>query len=143
MRSPFRRPRILVLEDEIREARVVTRILEDEGYEVENVFRGEEALGRLADEGFVPYDLLLLDLHMPGMNGLHVLRFILNHRRRLLDRVIITSSASRREHPEMIGSASARVPWIRKPYRPGELVDMAEKVIGSSTPTAPQPSSSP
>ena len=131
------RPRVLVLEDEPAEARLVERILEDEGFDVETVDTGEEALGRLAVDRYCPYELLVLDLRMAGLGGLHVVRYVLHHRRDLLDRVMIVSSASPREHPGMVGNAAIRIPWILKPYRPADLVALARELVENVGSTAP------
>ena len=138
MGRTYRRRRVLVLEDEPREARAITRILEDEGYQVDTVFGGEEALGRLAADHYEPYDVLVLDLRMPGLNGLHVVTFVLHHRREMVPRILITSTASRRDHPEMVGTASIEIPWLVKPYKPEELIRQVREIslrVVSAAPT--------
>jgi two-component system nitrogen regulation response regulator NtrX len=61
---------ILIVDDEKAIQTSLQGVLEDEGYRVAAVGTGSEALGRLAEE--VP-DLVLLDIWMPGMDGLEVL----------------------------------------------------------------------
>jgi DNA-binding response OmpR family regulator len=53
---------------------VLQRLLEQEGYVVETVEDGEEALARLLNPNLTPVDLLLLDVHMPRRSGIEVLR---------------------------------------------------------------------
>ena len=65
------RPRILVADDEPTIREVLTDFLELEGYDVVAVSDGEKALSRLERER---WDALLIDLKMPGMSGLDVLR---------------------------------------------------------------------
>jgi len=134
MSNAYQRRRVLVLEDDAREARALTRLLEDEGFLVDTVFGGEEALGALARVHYSPYDLLVLDLKMPGLTGHHVVKFVLHHRRDLLDRVIITSSSPRREHPELGGTAAGRIPWLVKPFHPAELIRTANALTGTVDP---------
>ncbi len=134
MSGTYQRRRVLVLEDDPREARAITRLLEDEGYLVDTVFGGEEALGMLARGQDSPYELLVLDLMMPGLTGHHVVKFVLHHRRDLMDRVIITSSAAQREHPELGGTAAGKIPWLVKPYHPAELVRVANGIARSADP---------
>ena len=55
--------RILVVDDDKVSCRLFTEVLEEEGHEVGNAYSGEEALERLRSE---PYDLLLVDVRMPG-----------------------------------------------------------------------------
>lgn len=63
--------RILVVDDEVELAEAVARGLRRDGYAVDLAFDGEEALSK-AD--LTPYDLVCLDLTMPGMDGLEVCR---------------------------------------------------------------------
>ena len=65
--------RILYSED-LRELReVMCVIVEAEGYQIETVSDGDEALQRLADDP-TAFDLLITDHHMPRMNGLELMR---------------------------------------------------------------------
>jgi DNA-binding response OmpR family regulator len=63
-----------VADDEPALRRVLQRLLEQEGYVVETVEDGEEALARLLNPNLTPVDLLLLDVHMPRRSGIEVLR---------------------------------------------------------------------
>jgi len=62
---------ILIVEDERRIAAYVKRGLEEEGYAVDVSYDGREALGWA---GGVPFDLIVLDLMLPGLDGLSVCR---------------------------------------------------------------------
>ncbi len=63
--------RILIVEDDAALARGVARILESEGYAVDVVARGEQAVLAATQEHF---DLLILDIGLPGIDGFEVLR---------------------------------------------------------------------
>ena len=63
--------RILLVEDEEKLARFVELELKHEGYAVDKAFDGREGLEKAEGGG---YDLLLLDIMLPGLNGLEVLR---------------------------------------------------------------------
>lgn len=63
--------RIFIVEDNRTLALGIRRALETEGYEVIDVVRGDEALRRLECDGF---DLIILDLMLPGASGFDVLR---------------------------------------------------------------------
>lgn len=63
--------RILLVEDERKVASFIARSLREKAYAVDTVGTGEEALEMAAD---APYDAILLDIRLPGMNGVEVCR---------------------------------------------------------------------
>ena len=65
-----RPPKILVVEDEDKLRRALCRGLEDEGYEVLAVEDGTSGLAAAIEE---PYDCLILDLMLPGLDGIQIL----------------------------------------------------------------------
>ncbi len=69
--------RLLVVEDNDRLAETLTSLLRGEGHAVDLVTNGEDADATLAAEGF---DLVILDLGLPGMDGLDVLRRLRDRR---------------------------------------------------------------
>lgn len=62
------KPVVLVVDDEREIVEIVTRILQPAGYEVLTALSGDDAL-RVSESATRPIDLLLTDLHMPGMSG--------------------------------------------------------------------------
>jgi len=65
--------KILIVDDEPQIRRVMRTALSAQGFEVNDARTGEEALERVREE---KYDLILLDVNMPGMNGIEVCRYI-------------------------------------------------------------------
>lgn len=65
--------RILVVDDDIYVAELISRWLTPEGYRCDTAFDGKTALGMLAGEN---YDLVVTDIMMPGMSGIELLRTI-------------------------------------------------------------------
>ncbi len=63
--------RILVVEDERHLNRIISEAVEDEGYSVDSCYNGLEALEYLA---CADYDVIILDIMMPKMNGLELVR---------------------------------------------------------------------
>lgn len=68
--------KILLVEDEEKIARFVELELVHEGYEVEKVYNGRDGLEAAMNGG---YDLILLDVMLPGLNGMEVLRRLRQH----------------------------------------------------------------
>src|SRR5262245_12458335 len=64
-------PRVLVVDDEPNVRLVFRRTLETDGYRVDEAEDGEAALGLLDRQ---PFDIILLDLRMPGVGGMELLR---------------------------------------------------------------------
>lgn len=82
-------PRILVVEDEARIASFVSRALTAEGFGVDCANDGERAL-KLGRSGL--YELIILDLLLPGLDGVSVLRGVIEHNPE--QRVVILSALS-------------------------------------------------
>ena len=77
---PDRKPRILIVDDEESIHLLYREELEEEGYEVHSAMNGPEAL-ELVEK--INPDLVVLDINMPGMNGIEVLRKIKEKRPQL------------------------------------------------------------
>ena len=65
--------KILVVEDNDMNMQLVEFLLEEGGYDIVKAASGEEALAITRGEGSAP-DLILMDIHLPGMDGLSVVR---------------------------------------------------------------------
>jgi DNA-binding response OmpR family regulator len=107
---------ILVVEDEPRILSFVSRGLEAEGFSVNEAGNGQEGLRRALDERC---DLLILDLLLPGLDGLSVLREL--HRRRPELPVLILSA--RRDLPTKLRSFQLGAnDYLAKPFSFDELL---------------------
>jgi len=65
--------RILVVDDELTVCKSIRKVLIREDCEVDMVLSGEEALRKEADE---PYDVIIVDLMMPGLSGMDLLKLL-------------------------------------------------------------------
>ncbi len=68
--------RILIAEDDTTLATALTKLLEQAGFEATSAFNGREALEELERQ---PFDLLVLDIMMPIMNGFQVMEKLQKH----------------------------------------------------------------
>jgi CheY-like chemotaxis protein len=66
--------KILVVEDNDMNMQLVEYLLEEGGYEIAKASSGEEALAIARDPVTIAPDLILMDIHLPGMDGLSVVR---------------------------------------------------------------------
>lgn len=116
--------RILVVEDEVHIQRLIKLVLEKHGFQVAAVGTGEEALKYLAETQEKPDtkpDLVLLDILMPGIDGLAVLRSI-KADARLKDIPVVMLTALAQENVVLQGIKLGAKDYIRKPFHPTELV---------------------
>jgi DNA-binding response OmpR family regulator len=116
------RERILVVDDEAGIRDLVGSYLRDEGFAVDEAVDGEAALARFAER--VP-DLVILDLRLPGMGGLDVLREI----RRTSPVYVIVLTARADETDKLIGLELGADDYITKPFSPRELVARVRAVL--------------
>ena len=122
--------RIMICEDEVHIQRLIKLVLEKQGHTVASASNGEECL-KLLKEGELP-DLLLLDILMPGIDGLQVLRSIKsNSATKSLKVVLLTALAQ--ENVVLQGINLGAVDYIRKPFHPKELVTRLEKLLAASS----------
>ncbi|MDQ2853939.1 MAG: response regulator transcription factor [Chloroflexota bacterium] len=115
--------RILVTEDDrtLRQALVFN--LEREGYEVRSAVDGEQALAAARNGGL---DLLLLDLMLPSMSGLEVLRTM---RAEAIETPVIILSAKGSEVDRVVGLKVGADDYIAKPFSRPELLARVESVL--------------
>ena len=107
---------ILIVEDEEKLARVVELELLHEGYQVSKSGNGREAL-TLAEEG--DYDLILLDILLPGLNGLEVLRRLQQEQ---IGTPVILLTARDAVMDKVAGLDAGAVDYITKPFAIEELL---------------------
>jgi DNA-binding response OmpR family regulator len=109
------RPHALVVDDEPPLVTLVSAYLEREGFSVSTAADGEEAI-RLAHER--PPDVVVLDLMLPGIDGIEVCRRI----RTFSDAYIVILTARAEEVDKIVGLSTGADDYLTKPFSPGELV---------------------
>jgi putative two-component system response regulator len=109
--------RILVVDDEPPNVALLIRLLNREGYDVDPVFDGESALQSIARR---PPDVVLLDVHLPGLDGFEVCRRIKsNPATRLIPVVLLTALDAREQR--IAGFNAGADEFLGKPFDAEEL----------------------
>lgn len=113
---------ILIVEDETKLAEVVRDYLHRDGYQTQLCHRGDEVLPWLAEH---KPDLILLDLMLPGTDGLTLCREI----RKTLATPIIMTTARVEEIDRLLGLELGADDYVCKPYSPREVVARVKAVL--------------
>jgi len=118
-------PRVLVVEDEPNIRELVCLHLGLEGYTCDGLADGHEALKRAEAERF---DLLVLDVMIPGLDGLSLCRAVRNGRTNR-DVPILMLTARREEADKVVGLESGADDYLAKPFGVRELVARARALL--------------
>ena len=121
--------RILVVEDEAKVARALREVLENEHYEVEIADTGEEGFFLVNVQTF---DLVILDLMLPGRDGLEVLRAL---RQRGLRTPVLILTACDAVEDRVTGLDCGADDYLVKPFGIKELIVRVNAVLRRSVPT--------
>jgi DNA-binding response OmpR family regulator len=124
---------ILVVDDERRIAQLVRDYMENAGYRVVLAYDGKTAMAQFRYE---QPDLVVLDLNLPGMDGIDVARTIRQER----NTPIIMLTARVEETDRIVGLELGADDYVTKPFSPRELVARVRAVLrraGDSEPPSP------
>ena len=117
--------RVLVVEDDPDIVELISHYLEGDGFRVAVLGDGQQALQRLKEESF---DLLILDLQLPGMDGLS-LRAALRRDGRTDKLPVIMLTARGEESDRIVGLELGADDYVVKPFSPKELVARARALL--------------
>lgn len=128
-----RRPVLLIIEDEHRLRRLVSDFLRGAGFEVAEGEDGPDGVDRFMLAR--PFDLVLLDLNLPGYGGVEVCRRI----RRLepAQPVLVTSAVVFAEADEAFRQMGIDQ-FLSKPYRPDILLDRVRALVAATVEVIPE-----
>lgn len=107
--------KILIIEDDKSISELQKDYLEVAGFEVEVCSNGLDGLETMRQK---EYDLLILDIMLPGMDGLEILRKIKDEK----DIPVLLVSAKKEEIDKIKGLSLGADDYITKPFSPGEMV---------------------
>jgi two-component system nitrogen regulation response regulator GlnG len=116
--------RVLIIDDEESMRFVLRKALEKEGYEVDVASTGEAALARAAER---PYDLLLLDIRMPGVSGLDVLSEVRGRPAPVPEVIILTAQNTMKNAVEAMKRGA--YDYLTKPVDLDELKVLVRKAL--------------
>lgn len=115
--------RVLVVDDEENMVHFLTKLLAHEGYEVEGVGSGTEALERIKEGS---YDLVLCDLRLPGMDGIELLKAA----REILPETPVVMITAYGTIPSAIEAIRAGAyDYVTKPFRAHEILAVVDKAL--------------
>lgn len=125
--------KILVVEDEKTLAEIISLKLQEEGFQVDNAYNGEEALNKLKDMENLP-DLILLDILLPKINGLEVLAQIRQSPDDKLTNipVLIFSNFAHEEEVQKAKDLGAVDYIVKAAFSPAEIVTKVKVILGQT-----------
>jgi two-component system alkaline phosphatase synthesis response regulator PhoP len=115
--------RILLVEDEPGLVVALSDLLRQEGYDVETATDGPTGLARATSE---PFDLVLLDVMLPGKNGFEVCREL---RQRGRDLAVLMLTAKTQLVDRVVGLKLGADDYLIKPFEPPELLARIEALL--------------
>jgi formate/nitrite transporter len=116
-------PKILVIDDEMVVGESLRRTFQDDGYEIETVLSGQEGLQKARSEKF---DLLIVDLKMPDISGLDVIKKIKEQQSDMM-MVMITGYSTVDSATEALKTGA--FDYIPKPFTPNEISSVVKNAL--------------
>lgn len=129
-------PRVLLAEDNEQLAAAIEALLTRQGMTVERAGDGIEALGQIAKS---PPDLLLLDLKLPRLHGIELLRKLRQSNRTAHLPVVIITGAYRGEPYVQAARKLGVSAYLEKPFKAGELLTAIAGALPETTASLPRP----
>ena len=108
--------RILIIEDEVPVARQIAAALIEAGHNAKTVYNGEAALDEVRKK---PFDLIVLDIRLPGIDGFEVLRRL--RAQHLVNRVLVVTARGAIDD-RVTGLQLGADDYLKKPFAMRELV---------------------
>ncbi len=118
--------KVLIVEDEEKIRKVINILLKNDEVSIDEAESGTEALEKIKDG---EYDLMILDLMLPGVDGMTILKSIRADSRTASMPVIVVS-AKNLDQDILDGFQGGANYYITKPFEPKELIDSIELILG-------------
>jgi two-component system chemotaxis response regulator CheY len=118
--------KVMTVDDSRTMREMVSFTLKGAGYDVVEAGDGQQALNALTSN---KVDLVIADLNMPVMDGLTLIRKLrATPQHRTTPILMLTTEADEKKKAE--GRAAGATGWIVKPFDPGKLISVVQKVCG-------------
>ncbi len=117
--------KIMVVEDDDMINQVITEFLKEKGYEVTSVFDGQKALEIFESTTF---DLILLDIMLPSLSGIDVLKAI----RKISNTPVMMLTAVDDEYTQLVSFNHLISDYVVKPFSPLILLKRVENILRTS-----------
>jgi twitching motility two-component system response regulator PilG len=125
----MKKKRILIVEDEESLLKLETILLTVKGYEVSGASTGTNALEKLSGETF---DLILLDIMLPDIDGYEICRRIKVHPRHAGTPVVMLTAKKSAEDQER-GVTCGADAYLTKPFKSAMIIEVIEKLVRDSS----------
>jgi two-component system, sensor histidine kinase and response regulator len=142
--KPMRSLRLLLAEDNPVNSHLALTLLRKWGHEVVLTANGREALELLDKAGFKGFDAVLMDVQMPGMDGMEATAAIRAREKSLgfhLPIIGVTAHAMKGDRERCLEGGMDG--YVSKPIRPEKLLTELARLVPGSIPREPQPATSP
>jgi len=124
----MQKKRVLIVEDEESLLKLETILLTVKGYEVSGASTGKEALEKLANDAF---DLVLLDIMLPDIDGYEICRRIKEHP--LHARIpVVMLTAKKSTEDQKRGVLCGSDAYLTKPFKSAMIIEVIEKLLGGN-----------
>lgn len=122
--------KVLVIEDELSVSSFIKRGLEEQGHQVIQAFDGVSGLKLEQNDD---YDVIILDVVMPGMNGIEVCNILKNERK--IDTPILMLTALGTTDDIVTGLESGADDYLSKPFKFKELIARLKAIVRRGAPS--------
>jgi len=118
-------PKILIVDDDEEIARLIRTFLDEDNYEIDMCHTGEKALLKVKDK---TYAMIILDMHLPGMNGDEVLQELKKNKKTRNIPVLVTSGYLL-ESSILNKMVEDEIPTLPKPFKRNRLRDIVKDLL--------------
>jgi len=125
---------ILIVDDSQSIREFISALLATIGkFKVDQCEDGNSALVKINNAFYIPYDLVITDMNMPGMTGLELLKIVRsNEKSKKTPVVILTADTAKESISEAVSLGISG--YIVKPFKPDKFISDIQKVINSIKP---------